>query len=135
MSADRSVLLESSANGHHRATGENVNICVLDTEVYSNNRGIASKATNRGAVALFAAAGKRAGKKDLGLIAMSYKNVYVGRIALGANDAQALKVLQEAEALYTTAQVNCKRDNATDLCSRLRRQLDSCRLQLTVLRP
>ena len=57
------------------ATGENVNICVLDTEVYSNNRGIASKATNRGAVALFAAAGKRAGKKDLGLIAMSYKNV------------------------------------------------------------
>ena len=107
---------------------------VLDTEVYSNNRGIASKATNRGAVALFAAAGKRAGKKDLGLIAMSYKNVYVGRIALGANDAHALKVLQEAEALYTTAQVNCKRDNATDLCSRLRRQLDSCRLQLTVVR-
>ena len=134
MSADRSVLLESSANGHHRATGENVNICVLDTEVYSNNRRIASKATNRGAVALFAAAGKRAGKKDLGLIAMSYKNVYVGRIALGANDAQALKVLQEAEALYTTAQVNCKRDNATDLYSRLRRQLNSCRLQLTVVR-
>ena len=121
MSADRSTIQESNANGHHRATGENVNICVLDTEVYSNNRGIASKATNRGAVALFAAAGKRAGKKDLGLIAMSYKNVYVGRIALGANDAQALKVLQEAEALYTTAQVNCKRDNATDLCSRLRR--------------
>jgi len=63
VSADRSVLLESSANGHHRATGENVNICVLDTEVYSNNRGIAPKATNRGAVALFAAAGKRAGKR------------------------------------------------------------------------
>ncbi len=121
MSADRSVKPNSSANGHHRATGENVNICVLDTEVYSNTGGQASKATNRGAVALFAAAGKRAGKKDLGLIAMSYKNVYVGRIALGANDAQALKVLQEAEALYTTAQVNCKRDNATDLCSRLRR--------------
>ena len=98
MSADRSVSQESSANGHHRATGENVNICVLDTEVYSNTGGQASKATNRGAVALFAAAGKRAGKKDLGLIAMSYKNVYVGRIALGANDAQALKVLQEAEA-------------------------------------
>ena len=75
-----------------------MNICVLDTEVYSNTGGQASKATNRGAVALFAAAGKRAGKKDLGLIAMSYKNVYVGRIALGANDAQALKVLQEAEA-------------------------------------
>ena len=75
MSADWSALQESSANGHHRATGENVNICVLDTEVYSNTGGQASKATNRGAVALFAAAGKCAGKKDLGLIAMSYKNV------------------------------------------------------------
>jgi pyruvate-ferredoxin/flavodoxin oxidoreductase len=83
---------------HVMATGENVNILVLDTEVYSNTGGQASKSTNRGAVALFAAAGKRAGKKDLGLIAMSYKNVYVGRIAIGANDAQALKVLQEAEA-------------------------------------
>ena len=72
MSADQSVTPESSANGHHRATGENVNICVLDTEVYSNTGGQASKATNRGAVALFAAAGKRAGKN---LIAMSYKNV------------------------------------------------------------
>ena len=83
---------------HVMATGENVNILVLDTEVYSNTGGQASKSTNRGAVALFAAAGKRVGKKDLGLIAMSYKNVYVGRIALGANDAQALKVMQEAEA-------------------------------------
>ena len=55
----------------------------------------------------------------------------MGRIALGANDAQALKVLQEAEALYTTAQVKCKRECPTDLCSRLRRQLDSCRLRLT----
>ncbi len=83
---------------HVMATGENVNILVLDTEVYSNTGGQASKATNRGAVALFAAAGKRAGKKDLGLIAMSYKNVYVGRVAIGANDAQTLKVFQEAEA-------------------------------------
>ncbi len=83
---------------HVMATGEDVNILVLDTEVYSNTGGQASKSTNRGAVALFAAGGKRAGKKDLGLIAMSYKNVYVGRIALGANDAQSLKVLQEAEA-------------------------------------
>ena len=72
MSADRNAI----ANGRHSATGENVNICVLDTEVYFNTGGQASKATNRGAVALFAAAGKRAGKKDLGLIAMSYKNVY-----------------------------------------------------------
>ena len=83
---------------HVMATGENVNILVLDTEVYSNTGGQASKSTNRGAVALFAAAGKRAGKKDLGLIAMSYKNVYVGRVAIGANDAQTLKVFQEAEA-------------------------------------
>jgi len=83
---------------HVMATGENVNILVLDTEVYSNTGGQASKSTNRGAVALFAAAGKRAGKKDLGLIAMSYKNVYVGRVAMGANDAQTLKVFQEAEA-------------------------------------
>jgi len=83
---------------HVMATGENVNILVLDTEVYSNTGGQASKSTNRGAVALFAAAGKRAGKKDLGLIAMSYKNVYVGRVAIGANDIQTLKVFQEAEA-------------------------------------
>lgn len=83
---------------HVMATGANVNILVLDTEVYSNTGGQASKATNRGAVALFAAGGKRAGKKDLGLIAMSYKNVYVGRVAMGANDAQTLKVMQEAEA-------------------------------------
>ncbi len=83
---------------HVMSTGENVNILVLDTEVYSNTGGQASKSTNRGAVALFAAAGKRSGKKDLGLIAMSYKNVYVGRIAMGANDAHSLKVIQEAEA-------------------------------------
>lgn len=83
---------------HVMATGEDVNILVLDTEVYSNTGGQASKSTNRGAVALFAAAGKRAGKKDLGLIAMSYKNVYVGRVAVGANDIQTLKVFQEAEA-------------------------------------
>ena len=83
---------------HVMASGEDVNILVLDTEVYSNTGGQASKATNRGAVALFASAGKRAGKKDLGLIAMSYKNVYVGRVAMGANDMQTLKVFQEAEA-------------------------------------
>lgn len=80
------------------ATGANVNILVLDTEVYSNTGGQASKSTNKGAVALFAAGGKRAAKKDLGLIAMSYKNVYVARVAMGANDNHTLKVLQEAEA-------------------------------------
>lgn len=83
---------------HVMATGANVNILVLDTEVYSNTGGQASKSTNKGAVALFAAGGKRAAKKDLGLIAMSYKNVYVARVAIGANDNHTLKVLQEAEA-------------------------------------
>lgn len=83
---------------HVMATGANVNILVLDTEVYSNTGGQASKSTNKGAVALFAAGGKRAAKKDLGLIAMSYKNVYVARVAMGANDNHTLKVLQEAEA-------------------------------------
>jgi len=82
---------------HVLASGQNVNVLVLDTEVYSNTGGQSSKATNRGAVAQFAAAGKPSGKKDLGLIAMSYKNVYVGRIALGANDNHSVKTLLEAE--------------------------------------
>jgi len=82
---------------HVLASGENVNVLVLDTEVYSNTGGQSSKSTNLGAVAQFAAAGKRAGKKDLGLIAMSYKNVYVGYVALGANDAQTIKTFLEAE--------------------------------------
>ena len=83
---------------HVIASGKNVNILVLDTEVYSNTGGQASKATPRGAVAKFAAAGKRMGKKDLALMAMSYGNVYVGRVALGANDAHTIKVFKEAEA-------------------------------------
>ncbi|HSQ43060.1 MAG TPA: pyruvate:ferredoxin (flavodoxin) oxidoreductase, partial [Fibrobacteraceae bacterium] len=82
---------------HVLASGENVNILVLDTEVYSNTGGQASKSTNLGAVAQFAAAGKRAGKKDLGLIAMAYKNVYVGYVAIGSNDAQTIKTMLEAE--------------------------------------
>jgi pyruvate-ferredoxin/flavodoxin oxidoreductase len=73
---------------HVLASGRNVNALVLDTEVYSNTGGQASKSTPRGAVAKFAAGGKPAGKKDLGLIAMSYGNVYVARIALGANPRQ-----------------------------------------------
>jgi len=82
---------------HVLASGENVNVLVLDTEVYSNTGGQSSKSTNLGAVAQFAAAGKRAGKKDLGLIAMAYKNVYVGYVAMGSNDAQTIKTFLEAE--------------------------------------
>ena len=83
---------------HVIASGKNINILVLDTEVYSNTGGQMSKSTPRGAVAKFAAAGKKMGKKDLALMAMSYGNVYVGRVALGANDAHTVKVFKEAEA-------------------------------------
>ncbi|MCC6333314.1 MAG: pyruvate:ferredoxin (flavodoxin) oxidoreductase [Myxococcales bacterium] len=83
---------------HVMATGANVNILVLDTEVYSNTGGQASKATPIGAAAKFAAAGKAIGKKDLGLLAMSYGNVYVASVAMGAKDAQTLKALREAES-------------------------------------
>jgi pyruvate-ferredoxin/flavodoxin oxidoreductase len=83
---------------HVIASGRNVNILVLDTEVYSNTGGQMSKSTPRGAVAKFAAGGKPAGKKDLGLIAMSYGNVYVARVAMGAKDEQTLRAFLEAEA-------------------------------------
>lgn len=81
---------------HVLASGRDVNILVLDTEVYSNTGGQASKATPRGAMAKFAAAGKSSGKKDLGMLAMAYGNVYVAQIAIGANPAQTVKVLREA---------------------------------------
>ena len=83
---------------HVLSSGRNVNILVLDTEVYSNTGGQASKATPRSAVAKFTAAGKGAGKKDLGAIARAYGNVYVAQIAIGANDTQTTKALVEAEA-------------------------------------
>ncbi len=83
---------------HVLASGANVNLLVLDTEVYSNTGGQSSKATPRGAVAKFAAAGKPACKKDLGLMVMSYRNVYVAKIAMGANDQHALRAILEAEA-------------------------------------
>ncbi len=83
---------------HVLASGRNVNVLVMDTEVYSNTGGQMSKATPRGAVAKFAAGGKPAGKKDLALMAMSYGNVYVARISFGANPMQAIKAFQEAEA-------------------------------------
>ena len=82
---------------HVIASGEDVNILVFDTEVYSNTGGQASKATPTGAVAQFAAAGKRRKKKDLGMMAMSYGDVYVAQVAMGANPAQLAKVLKEAE--------------------------------------
>jgi pyruvate-ferredoxin/flavodoxin oxidoreductase len=83
---------------HVLASGRNVNVLVLDTEVYSNTGGQMSKATPRGAVAKFAAAGKPLRKKDLGLLAISYGNIYVARIAFGSNDAQTIKAFIEAEA-------------------------------------
>jgi pyruvate-ferredoxin/flavodoxin oxidoreductase len=83
---------------HVLASGRNVNVLVLDTEVYSNTGGQASKATPRGALAKFAAGGKPAAKKDLGLIAMTYGNIYVASVALGARDEHTLKVFLEAEA-------------------------------------
>ncbi|MBK7174081.1 MAG: pyruvate:ferredoxin (flavodoxin) oxidoreductase [Bacteroidales bacterium] len=83
---------------HVLASGEDVNVLVLDTEVYSNTGGQASKSTPVGAVAKFAASGKRVRKKDLGMMAMSYGYVYVAQVAMGANQTQFLKALREAEA-------------------------------------
>ena len=83
---------------HVLASGRKVNVLVMDTEVYSNTGGQMSKSTPRGAIAKFAAGGKPAGKKDLGLIAMSYGNIYVASVALGAKDEQTLKAFVEAES-------------------------------------
>jgi len=83
---------------HVIASGKNVNLLVLDTEVYSNTGGQASKATPIGAIARFATSGKDIFKKDLGMIAMSYGYVYVAQIALGANMSQAIKAIREAES-------------------------------------
>ena len=83
---------------HVLASGRNVNVLVLDTEVYSNTGGQASKATPRGAVAKFAAGGKEVGKKDLAMMAVSYGSVYVARVAMGASDMHTVKAFLEAEA-------------------------------------
>jgi pyruvate-ferredoxin/flavodoxin oxidoreductase len=83
---------------HVLASGENVNILVLDTEVYSNTGGQRSKSTPRAAVAKFAAGGKATAKKDLALMAMTYGNVYVARVAIGSSDTQTVKAFLEAEA-------------------------------------
>ena len=83
---------------HVLASGHDVNVLVLDTEVYSNTGGQASKATPLGAAAKFAARGKKLDKKDLGLMALSYGHVYVASVAFGAKDAQTVNALQEADA-------------------------------------
>lgn len=83
---------------HVLASGENVNVLVMDTEVYSNTGGQASKSTPVGAVAKFAASGKKIRKKDLGMMAMSYGYVYVAQVAIGANQSQFFKAVKEAEA-------------------------------------
>ncbi len=83
---------------HVLASGKNINVLVVDTEVYSNTGGQASKATPLGAIAKFAASGKRVRKKDLGLIATTYGYVYVAQVAMGADNAQTLKAIREAEA-------------------------------------
>jgi pyruvate-ferredoxin/flavodoxin oxidoreductase len=83
---------------HVLSTGRNVNLLVLDTEVYSNTGGQASKSTPRAAVAKFAAGGKPTGKKDLAMMAMSYGTVYVAHIAMGGSDMQTVKAFLEAEA-------------------------------------
>lgn len=88
---------------HVLASGRDVNILVLDTEVYSNTGGQASKATPRGAVAKFASSGRNVNKKDLGMIAIAYGNVYVARIAMGANPAQTGKAFLEAESYPGTS--------------------------------
>jgi len=85
---------------HVIASGDNINMLIMDTEVYSNTGGQASKATSTGAIAKFAAAGKTVKKKDLGLMAMSYGHVYVAQIALGADQAQTLRAFQEAESYH-----------------------------------
>ncbi len=83
---------------HVLASGADVNILILDTEVYSNTGGQASKSTPFGATAKFAVAGKHSPKKDIGMMAISYGNIYVGRVAFGAKDAQTVKVFEEAES-------------------------------------
>jgi pyruvate-ferredoxin/flavodoxin oxidoreductase len=85
---------------HVLASGEDINILVLDTEVYSNTGGQSSKSTPAGAVAKFAASGKKVGKKDLGAMAMTYGYVYVAQVAMGANNGQLFRAIKEAEAYH-----------------------------------
>jgi pyruvate-ferredoxin/flavodoxin oxidoreductase len=115
---------------HVLASNRNVKVLVLDTEVYSNTGGQASKATPRGAVAKFAAAGKAVGKKDLGMIAAAYGNVYVAQIALGADNMQTIKALLEAEAYEGPALViaysTCI-EHGIDMATSMSHQLEAVR--------
>ena len=92
---------------HVIASGNDVNVMIFDTEVYSNTGGQASKATPSSAVAQFAAAGKKTKKKDLGMMLMGYKDVYVAQVAMGANQAQLLKAIQEAESYNGPSVIIC----------------------------
>ena len=92
---------------HVLASGEDVNVVVVDTEVYSNTGGQSSKATPAGAVAKFATSGKKIRKKDLGMIAKSYGYVYVAQVAMGASQAQYFKVIKEAEAYHGPSLIIC----------------------------
>jgi pyruvate-ferredoxin/flavodoxin oxidoreductase len=92
---------------HVLASGEDINILVMDTEVYSNTGGQASKATPLGAIAKFAASGKKTGKKDLGRMAMTYGYIYVASVAMGSNKNQMLKAFKEAEAYPGPSLVIC----------------------------
>lgn len=85
---------------HVMASGEDINVLVFDTEIYSNTGGQASKSTHAAAIAKFASSGKKGGKKDLGLMMMSYRNVYVAQIAIGADKNQTLKAIMEAEQYH-----------------------------------
>ena len=92
---------------HVLASGDDVNIMVFDTEVYSNTGGQSSKSTPEAAVAQFAASGKRTKKKDLGMMAMTYGYVYVAQVNLGADKNQALKAIREAEAYHGPSLIIC----------------------------
>ena len=116
---------------HVLASGRNVNVLVLDTEVYSNTGGQASKATQRGAVARFAASGKSTPKKDLGAIARAYGNVYVAQVAVGANDVQTIKALLEADAYpgpsLVIAYSTCIAHGILDMATSMTHQKDAVR--------
>jgi pyruvate-ferredoxin/flavodoxin oxidoreductase len=92
---------------HVLASGEDINVLVMDTEVYSNTGGQSSKATPTGAVAKFAFSGKKTGKKDLGRIAMTYGYIYVASIAMGANKQQAVKAFLEADSYPGPSLILC----------------------------
>ena len=110
---------------HVLSTGRNVNILLLDTEVYSNTGGQTSKATPLGAVAKFSAGGKSTNKKDLAMMAMAYGNVYVGQVAYGAKDVQTLKTFLEAESYDGPSLIICYSPciaHGIDLSNNLRQQ-------------